>query len=187
MCKSVANAWALTFALLPWLVHAILATGALSWSAAPVVLDVVILAMAGHSGNSDIWAGLFRVVRVPWSDTRITCNNFGYCGLEPELVFGFFGLGFFGFGLGFFRYGFRVFCPPISKTGYQLFRGVEDHPENSQNFAYMCIHQSLLVHRCLHILVAIFVLLLYCYFCITIVLCSTYMYTKGSYVQTPVH
>ena len=44
MCKSVANAWALTFALLPQLVHAILATSALSWSAAPVVLDIVILA-----------------------------------------------------------------------------------------------------------------------------------------------
>ena len=44
MCKSVANAWALTFALLPRLVHAILATSALSWSAVPVVLDIVILA-----------------------------------------------------------------------------------------------------------------------------------------------
>jgi len=44
MCKLVANAWALTFALLPRLVQAILVTGALSWSAASVVLDVVILA-----------------------------------------------------------------------------------------------------------------------------------------------
>ena len=60
-----------------------------------------------------------RVVRVPWPDTRITCNNFGYRRLEPELRFRFFGLGFFRFGLGFFRFGFRVrgfqvFCSPIS-------------------------------------------------------------------------
>ena len=53
------------------------------------------------------WA-IFRVVWVPWSDTRITRNNFGYRGLEPELGFGFFGLGFFGFRLGFFGYGFGV-------------------------------------------------------------------------------
>ena len=41
---------------------------------------------------------VFRVVRVPWPDTRITRNNFGYRGLEPELGFGFFRLGCFGFG-----------------------------------------------------------------------------------------
>ena len=49
-----------------------------------------------------------RVVRVPWPNTRITRNNFGYRGLEPELRFGFFEFGFFGFGLGFFGFGFRV-------------------------------------------------------------------------------
>ena len=49
-----------------------------------------------------------RVVRVPWPYTRIIRNNFGYCGLEPKLEFGFFGLGLFGFGLGFFGYEFRV-------------------------------------------------------------------------------
>ena len=48
------------------------------------------------------WAPV-RVVRVPWADTRITRNNFGYRGLEPELRFGFFELG-----LGFFGFGFRV-------------------------------------------------------------------------------
>ena len=52
--------------------------------------------------------GYFRVVRAPWPDTRITSNNFRYCGLEPELGFGFFELGFFGFGLGFFGFEFRV-------------------------------------------------------------------------------
>jgi len=51
---------------------------------------------------------VFRVVRVPWVETRITHNNFGYRELKPELVFGFFGLGFFGFGLGFFGFGVRV-------------------------------------------------------------------------------
>ena len=53
------------------------------------------------------WA-VFRVVRVPWPNTRITRNNFGYRGLEPELRFGFFEFGFFEFGLGFFGFGFRV-------------------------------------------------------------------------------
>ena len=43
MCKSVPNPWALTFALLPWLVHAILATGALFWSVAPLVLTLSFL------------------------------------------------------------------------------------------------------------------------------------------------
>ena len=36
---------------------------------------------------------VFRVVRVPWPNTRTTRNNFGYRGLEPELGFGFFGFG----------------------------------------------------------------------------------------------
>jgi len=66
--------------------------------------------------NKHIWARMFFcVVRVPWSDTRITSNNFGYSGLESELGFGFFcfGLGFRVSGTGF---GFQVFCPPISKT-----------------------------------------------------------------------
>ena len=52
--------------------------------------------------------GFVRVFRVPWPNTRITRNNFGYRGLKPGLGFGFFGLGFFGFGLGFFGLGFRV-------------------------------------------------------------------------------
>jgi len=34
-----------------------------------------------------------QVVRVPWVETRITHNNFGYRGLKPELVLGFFGFG----------------------------------------------------------------------------------------------
>ena len=51
---------------------------------------------------------VFRVVRVPWPNTRTTRNNFGYRGLEPEIRFGFFGFGLFGFGLGFFGLGFRV-------------------------------------------------------------------------------
>ena len=56
---------------------------------------------------------IFRVFRIPWLQTQITCNNFGYRSLKSELVFGFFGLRFFGFGLGFFRFGLRVICPPI--------------------------------------------------------------------------
>ena len=51
---------------------------------------------------------VFRLVRVPWPNTRIIRNNFGYHGLEPELGFGFFGFSFFGFGLGFFGFGLRV-------------------------------------------------------------------------------
>ena len=56
--------------------------------------------MVGTSG--------FRVFRVPGFNTRITRNNFGYRDLLPEVVIGFFGLGFFGFGLEFFGFGFRV-------------------------------------------------------------------------------
>ena len=51
---------------------------------------------------------VFRVVRVPWPNTRTIRNNFGYRGLEPELGFGFFGFGLFGFGIGFFEFGPRV-------------------------------------------------------------------------------
>ena len=50
----------------------------------------------------------FLEFRVPGFQTRITSNNFEYCGLESELEFEFFGLGFFGLGLGFFKYGFWV-------------------------------------------------------------------------------
>ena len=88
MCKSVPNAWALTFALLPRLVHAILATGALSWSAAPVVLTLSFLppVVSKHVGSpnpepsslnpvahrSDCLFGLIRACVVhsnddPWS------------------------------------------------------------------------------------------------------------------------
>ena len=52
--------------------------------------------------------GFFRIFWVSWPDIRITHNNFGYRGLEPEFEFGFFGLGYFGFGLGFFGFGLRV-------------------------------------------------------------------------------
>ena len=51
---------------------------------------------------------VIRVFRVPWPNTRTTRINFGYRGLEPGLVFGFFGFGLFGFGLGFFGFGYRV-------------------------------------------------------------------------------
>ena len=65
--------------------------------------DLVGWAEQKHLG----WTAV-RVVRVPWPDTRITRNNFGYRGLKPELAFGFFGLGFLGFELEFFRFGLRV-------------------------------------------------------------------------------
>ena len=68
---------------------------------------------------------VFRVVRVPWPNTRTTRNNFGYRGLEPEIGFGFFGFGLFGFGLGFFGLGFRVFCLPIRDT-----EAVRDSPSS---------------------------------------------------------
>ena len=66
-------------------------------------LELGLRGFVGWAALKRTWAELFRVVRVPWSDTRITRNNFGYRGLEPELVFEFFG-----FGLGFFGYGFWV-------------------------------------------------------------------------------
>ena len=65
------------------------------------------------------WA-VFRVVRVPWPNTRSTRNNFGYRGLEPKIGFGFFGFGFFGFGLGFFGLGFRVSGILPTYTGYSV-------------------------------------------------------------------
>ena len=34
------------------------------------------------------------------NDTRIIRDDFGYSDLQPEVMFGFFGLGFFGFGFG---------------------------------------------------------------------------------------
>jgi len=40
--------------------------------------------------------------------------------LEPELEFGFFGLGFFGFGLGFFGFGVRVSGIMPSRDGHPL-------------------------------------------------------------------
>ena len=79
------------------------------------LVGLVMLLMERMQGKGDLvgWAEqkhlgwtavrVFRVVQVPWPDTRITRNNFGYSGLEPEL-----GFGFFGFGLGFFGFGFRV-------------------------------------------------------------------------------
>ena len=80
------------------------------------LVGLVMLLMERIQGKGDLvgWAErkhlgwtvvqVFRVVRVPWPDTRITRNNFGYRGLELEL-----GFWFFGFGLGFFGFGFRVF------------------------------------------------------------------------------
>ena len=83
---------------------------------------------------------VFRVVRVPWVETRITHNNFGYRELKPELVFGFFGLGFFGFGLGFFGLGFRVsgFLP--SHTGG--WRRLQDLPVFS---VYTTVNKSRII------------------------------------------
>ena len=78
------------------------------------LVGLVMLLMERMQGKGDLvgWAEqkhlgwtavrVFRVVRVPWPDTRITCSNFGYRELEPELSFGFSRLGFFRFGLGFF-------------------------------------------------------------------------------------
>jgi hypothetical protein len=43
-----------------------------------------------------------------WFETRITHNNFGYRGLEPELRFGLFEFGFFGYGFKFFWFGLWV-------------------------------------------------------------------------------
>ena len=74
--------------------------------------------LVGWARMKDIFGlGYFRVVRVPWPDIRITRNNFRYCGLEPEL-----GFGFFGFGLGFFGFGFRVSGILTTHTSYYLDR-----------------------------------------------------------------
>ena len=61
-----------------------------------------------------------RIFRVPWLNTRTTRTKFGYCGLEPELRFGFFG-----FRLGFFKFKFWVsgFCPAIAWRRAMRFGG----------------------------------------------------------------
>ena len=71
-----------------------------SWAGPVCILGRLILKYLGLS--------VVRVFRVPWLETRITRNNFEYHGLKPEIVFGFFGLGFFGFGFGFFGFELRV-------------------------------------------------------------------------------
>ena len=79
MRKSVANAWALTltFALLPRLVHAILATSTLSWSVAPVVLDVIILATGCIEARR--FPKLLTLISQPRSVGRIACLVYFGC------------------------------------------------------------------------------------------------------------
>ena len=57
--------------------------------------------MMGQIYVSSLGISGFRVFRVPEFNTRITRINFGYRGLLPKILIGFFEFGFFG-------YGFRV-------------------------------------------------------------------------------
>ena len=81
-----------------------------SWAGPVCILGRLILKYLGLS--------VVRVFRVPWLETQITRNNFEYRGLKPEIVFGFFGLGFFGFG-----FGFRVICPALGAASDDVGRG----------------------------------------------------------------
>ena len=57
--------------------------------------------MMGQIYVSSLGISGFWVFRVPEFNTRITRINFGYRGLLPKILIGFFEFGFFG-------YGFRV-------------------------------------------------------------------------------
>ena len=56
--------------------------GKVRWKATPERMNDNIL---GWTISQVVW-----VVWVPWSDTQIIHNNFGYCELEPEFEFRFF-------------------------------------------------------------------------------------------------
>jgi len=93
------------------------------------------------------WAAIrvFRVIRVPCFETRITHNNFGYSKLEPELMFGFFGLGFFGFGLGFLGFGFRVSCILPSHTPLHLRMAQESRDPSLYRLRLILVECSVLM------------------------------------------